>query len=195
MEYPPGLTSCAHIKNAISTQDIDNIVNYAINNVSPLPFKESLEESSENLQDLRKTYSLLLNNSEINLKVETFIKKIDKHIQNANKLYNFDIEGFIDFNYFEYPQHSSHLEWHMDLANVPIGNNRKLAFSIFANSKEEYEGGNLEIFSNNRKIPKTIKGSKGDLVIFPSYLMHRITPITKGTRKVFVGWVGGEPFK
>ena len=35
----------------------------------------------------------------------------------------------------------------------------------------------------------------GAAVIFPSFYLHRITPITKGTRKSFVLWVGGEPYK
>jgi len=40
-------------------------------------------------------------------------------------------------------------------------------------------------------IPKT----QGNFIIFPSYLMHRVTPVTEGIRKVIVGFVEGNPFK
>jgi PKHD-type hydroxylase len=36
---------------------------------------------------------------------------------------------------------------------------------------------------------------KGTVLIFPSFLMHRVTPVTKGTRKALVFWTGGEPYK
>jgi PKHD-type hydroxylase len=41
------------------------------------------------------------------------------------------------------------------------------------------------------KAPK----EKGAVVMFPSYLMHRITPVTKGVRKSLVLWVGGNTFR
>ena len=36
---------------------------------------------------------------------------------------------------------------------------------------------------------------KGVVFIFPSYMMHRVTKVTKGTRRSFVLWVGGEHYK
>ena len=35
----------------------------------------------------------------------------------------------------------------------------------------------------------------GCVVLFPSYLMHRVTPVTRGTRKSFVLWLGGGHYK
>ena len=37
--------------------------------------------------------------------------------------------------------------------------------------------------------------SQGAAVIFPAFYLHRITPVTKGVRKSFVLWVGGEPYR
>ena len=35
----------------------------------------------------------------------------------------------------------------------------------------------------------------GDLVVFPSYVLHEVTPVTKGERNSLVCWVTGPSFK
>jgi PKHD-type hydroxylase len=35
----------------------------------------------------------------------------------------------------------------------------------------------------------------GVVFIFPSYMMHRVTKVTKGTRRSFVLWVGGDHYR
>ena len=37
--------------------------------------------------------------------------------------------------------------------------------------------------------------ARGTLVAFPSYVMHRVTPVTSGTRKSLVAWVAGPKFR
>lgn len=49
-------------------------------------------------------------------------------------------------------------------------------------------------FMINHKVVK-VPREKGIIIIFPSFILHRITPITKGTRKSIVGWVAGAPFR
>jgi PKHD-type hydroxylase len=56
-----------------------------------------------------------------------------------------------------------------------------------------YEGGGLEIWSGGEF--KTIERKQGSAIFFPSFLMHRVTPITKGTRKSLVLWMGGDSYK
>jgi len=33
------------------------------------------------------------------------------------------------------------------------------------------------------------------MIFFPSYTLHEVTPVTKGTRYTLVGWVHGPAFK
>ena len=35
---------------------------------------------------------------------------------------------------------------------------------------------------------------KGTLIVFPSFIWHKVNPVIKGYRKVLVGWVLGKPF-
>ena len=64
----------------------------------------------------------------------------------------------------------------------------------------EYEGGELEFdFLNkgrgsNIRVCKEVK-TKGSLVVFPSFLWHRVTPVIRGTRYSLVIWSTGEPYR
>ena len=54
------------------------------------------------------------------------------------------------------------------------------------------------VFKNNRKTKTIVKAkelkNQGDMIVFPSYLWHRVKPVTKGTRKSLVIWFIGPPF-
>ena len=71
------------------------------------------------------------------------------------------------------------------------GNTRKLSMSIVLNST--YEGGDFEMMGldDTSKVPRLEKGS---VIVFPSFMVHRITPVTKGTRYSLVAWFVGPPF-
>ena len=121
------------------------------------------------------------------------------HIYQANdKMWNFSIDSFNDnIQYTEYYEaDNGTYDWHLDIDQAPYP--RKLSIVIQLSDSKEYEGGDLEISSMHHppntqitKIPKR----KGQMVVFPSFLAHRVTPVTKGIRKSLVWWVGGFPFK
>ena len=66
---------------------------------------------------------------------------------------------------------------------------RKLSMTIVLN--EDYEGGEFEFFQDIN----LIKEKMGTVIVFPSYMVHKVRPITKGTRYSLVAWFCGEPFK
>jgi len=126
--------------------------------------------------------------------LKSFFKTLDNYIGISNKeTYNFELNSYLEHRYMEYSTSKEGLNWHLDIGPGKY-NKRKLSYSIFANNPSEYEGGDLEIILDHDKTFKVPK-EKGNLVIFPSYLLHRVTPITKGVRKVIVGFIGGKPFK
>ena len=75
------------------------------------------------------------------------------------------------------------------------GTVRKLSLSAVLN--DDYEGGEFEVYhlKSNVWTTSTIKPEKGSVLIFPSYLQHRVKPVTKGDRYSVVAWYGGPPFK
>jgi PKHD-type hydroxylase len=82
---------------------------------------------------------------------------------------------------------------HVDLLYLSAMGIRKLSFSIMLTDPEEYEGGELLLKSSS--FPIKTSNKKGTIVLFPSYVLHEVTPVTKGTRKTLVGWVLGPNFK
>ena len=69
------------------------------------------------------------------------------------------------------------------------GNTRKLSMSIILNS--DYEGGDFEMRGLKNKVPRLEEGS---IIVFPSFLEHRVTPVTKGIRYSLVTWFVGPPY-
>lgn len=120
--------------------------------------------------------------------------KLGDAIKQANdSLWNFDINSIIDsIQYTEYPHGNGHYNWHLDIGPYPI-NHRKISLVLQLSDPEEYEGGDLELWPGGT--PITIIKKKGTLVIFPSYIMHRVTPVTKGVRKSLVLWAGGNSYR
>ncbi|KYG79222.1 2OG-Fe(II) oxygenase [Roseivirga seohaensis] len=106
--------------------------------------------------------------------------------------YGFDILGFhYNLQLAKYGE-GDFFNWHLDFGVGPISN-RKLSISVQLSDPSEYEGGELQFMINDDIInaPK----EKGTVIIFPSFIMHRVTPITKGTRQSIVAWIAGPPYR
>ena len=123
-------------------------------------------------------------------------EKIVPHFVALNgKYFNFDVYGFQEpFQFIEYVAPCGHYDNHID--KILKGNVRKLTVVLQLSNPEDYEGGDLELFKGGdpNKADKAPRG-KGVVFIFPSFMMHRVTPITKGTRRSFVLWVGGTHYR
>jgi PKHD-type hydroxylase len=124
---------------------------------------------------------------------EWVYSKLHDMIVEANEqMWGFDLTSMREqIQYTEYYEGGGHYTWHMD-CGIGIQNQRKVSVTVQLSGEDEYEGGDLEFnVGKNMVAPR----GKGNVVIFPSFYLHRVTPVTKGTRKSFVLWVGGEPYK
>ena len=113
----------------------------------------------------------------------------------ANKqFYHFDIDIVTDpIHYVVYPEDGGHLDWHLDVGGFGV-NKRKLAMTVQLSDPNDYEGGDLQIWGGGKE-PISVKRNKGDVSVFPASLLHRVTPITRGQRKILVFWTGGRAFR
>lgn len=110
---------------------------------------------------------------------------------NANR-YKFEILGFQTELQLANYANSGFFEWHMDFGAGDISN-RKLSITVQLSDSDEYEGGDLQFMINQNIV--TAPREKGTAIIFPSFALHRVTPVTKGSRKSIVGWIAGPPYK
>lgn len=123
-------------------------------------------------------------------------EKLSKMAIEANDaLWNFDLVSLPEcIQYTEYlATEGGHYGWHQDIG-PGIASLRKISMTVQLSDDSEYEGGELEFNQGGNGGVMAPKGA-GTVVVFPSYLMHRVNKITKGTRKSFVLWVGGEHYR
>jgi predicted 2-oxoglutarate/Fe(II)-dependent dioxygenase YbiX len=81
--------------------------------------------------------------------------------------------------------------WHTDFAD--LAPRRKISISIQLSRSEDYEGGDLELLFNSQ--PCKLERARGTLIAFPSFALHRVTPVTRGTRWSLVAWVLGTRWR
>ncbi len=123
-------------------------------------------------------------------------------IEANDSLWHFDLFTAAEqIQYTEYYAHENgHYDWHQDIGPGNLPSRRKVSITIQLSDSEEYEGGDLEIstggkgesgFANSIVCPR----GAGVGVLFPSYMMHRVSEVSKGTRKSLVLWVGGGHYR
>jgi PKHD-type hydroxylase len=114
-------------------------------------------------------------------------------------IWGFDLKSAPEaIQYTEYDSsESGKYEWHQDIG-PGIASDRKISITVQLSDDDEYEGGDLCIWQGGPSLDENIEytpRSAGNVTLFPSYLVHSVKPVTKGIRKSFVLWLGGDPFK
>lgn len=115
---------------------------------------------------------------------------IDTYVKLANEYYGFELNSSEKVQFGVYKKDHFY-DWHRDYSSE--GYHRKLSVSVMLN--DDFEGGELEIQNLWGNKIYTIPKKAGSIVVFPSMLKHRVTPVTKGVRYSLVRWYGGPEFK
>ena len=138
-------------------------------------------------------------------------KEIFPYIKEANQKagWNFDWDWSESCQFTKYSP-GQYYGWHCDSFHIPYNNLnqnfnnkiRKLSVTCSLSDPSEYEGGELEF---NFNVPERTKKQnivkcteilpRGSIVVFPSFLWHRVCPVKKGTRYSLVIWNLGYPYK
>jgi PKHD-type hydroxylase len=162
------------------------------------------KNKQEEFKKIRNSSIVWLDNKWIYEKIQPYI-----NTANINAGWNFEYDWSENVQFTIYNK-NQHYDWHCDTFINPYDspNNlnyhnkiRKLSVTVSLSDSKEYEGGELEFdFRNSRNgkpVLKTCTGilPKGSLVVFPSFVYHRVKPVTKGTRLSLVIWNIGYPFK
>ena len=140
-------------------------------------------------------------------------KEIQPYIRaaNVNAGWNFEWDHSESCQFTKYKK-GQYYDWHCDSWTKPYvrehendpshGKIRKLSVTVTLSDPKDYKGGELEFdFRQNDpdKPNKKIKCKeilpKGSLVVFPSFVWHRVCPVTKGERNSLVIWNLGYPFR
>ena len=109
--------------------------------------------------------------------------------------FGFDVAGFFDpLQVSRYDSGSGGFDWHTDRGTFINGRPpRKLTVIVQLTDPGAYEGGEVELLTG--RDPLRLDRSLGATHVFPSFVLHRVTRVTKGTRYSIVGWVCGPRFR
>ena len=125
--------------------------------------------------------------------IEWVFRRVTDITLNLNeRFFKFDLFGLNEgFQFTNYISPSGKYGKHVDRGmNIPV---RKLSISIQLTNPEEYEGGELYLYDDDKGT--VMDKTQGTLILFPSYVLHEVMPVTKGERNSLVTWVTGKHFK
>ncbi len=152
--------------------------------------KATLSGENEYNDELRKSSVMFIDNISNNNWL--YDKLAGLAIQCNNERYWFDLLGFHQELQLTRYSEGDFFDWHLDFGAGEISA-RKLSITMQLSDADSYEGGDLQFMINNKTV--TAPREKGTIIIFPSFVMHRVTPVIKGTRESIVGWVSGPPYR
>lgn len=161
------------------------------------------DEEIKNIQRKRKSDVVWMSDRWIYSEIQPYI-----HQANSMAEWNFDWDYSEACQFTEYKV-GQFYDWHCDSYHEPYNlpdepdrdkKIRKLSMTLSLTDPSEYKGGDLEFDFRNTdegsqpRICEEIR-EKGSIVVFPSFVWHRVTPVTKGTRHSLVCWNLGYPFR
>jgi PKHD-type hydroxylase len=101
-----------------------------------------------------------------------------------------DFEEYIQFTEYD-SAHDGYHDWHIDTGGKELSSNRKLAYmSVQLSDPSDYEGQELQVVEKSNDVEER----QGSAFIFPSYLLHRVSPCDKGISVLScMCWICGRP--
>lgn len=89
---------------------------------------------------------------------------------------------------------AGHYDWHRDSDLRQTGVLRKLSCAILLNDPSEFTGGSFLVKAES-DTPVEMEQRRGRMWCFPSWMLHKVSQVTAGSRKSLIFWVGGPPFR
>tara|TARA_Y100000592_G_C5434014_1_gene299816 strand:- start:124 stop:759 length:636 start_codon:yes stop_codon:yes gene_type:complete len=203
-----------YFTSAIPPKLCDDIIKYSLSKSETMARtggygdKELSKEDVRNMQRKRRSDLVWLNENWIYRELHPYIHEANK---NAGWNFEWDVSESCQFTKYKLNQY---YDWHCDSWDKPYdkpnnprehGKIRKLSMTCQLTDGSEYEGGELEFDFRNydphvRDELKHLKQAKeilpkGSIIVFPSFVWHRVKPVTKGVRYSLVMWNLGYPFK
>ena len=170
--------------NAFSKEECERIINIAKNKGL---VKGKTRGDTKDVRDSKISWLYPIDNTDW-----VFRRVTDITLNLNERFFKFDLFGLNEgFQFTNYEAPSGKYGKHIDRGtNTAV---RKLSISIQLTNPEEYEGGELYLYEGDK--PTLMDKTQGTLIIFPSYVLHEVMPVTKGTRNSLVTWVTGKQFK
>ena len=196
-----------YFKSALTPRFCDDVIKYGLQQKDAMARtggygnKKLTKQDVSNLKRKRNSDLVWLDETWICKEIHPFVREANKK---AGWNFHWDWSESCQFTKYKLNQY---YDWHCDSFNK-IGNNgkiRKLSMTCQLTDGSEYQGGELEFDFRNYDPPQRDESKhlikckeilpKGSIIVFPSFVWHRVKPVTKGVRYSLVVWNQGFPFK
>ena len=202
-----------YFKSALTPKFCDEVIQYGLSKEEVMARTGGYGQrplSKEEILDMKRK-----RDSDLVWLDDTWIyKELHPFVHEANKKAGWNFEwDFSESCQFTKYKHNQYYDWHCDGWDKPYedkgpnenGKIRKLSMTCQLTDGSEYTGGELEFDFRNydphmRDEAKHLRRAKeilpkGSIIVFPSFVWHRVKPVTSGTRYSLVVWHLGRPFK
>lgn len=157
------------------------------------------EVSKEECEKVRKSEVCFIDRND---KTSWIFDRFNQVITNINnEFYQFNLNGYSRFQYTIYnSDNQGKYDWHMDTVMGPMPDDnfdetRKLSVVMLLKEPvKDFSGGEFELNTSNEEYPMVPEMNRGTIIVFPSFLIHRVKPVYLGVRKSVVIWVEGPKF-
>ncbi|HUE64860.1 MAG TPA: 2OG-Fe(II) oxygenase [Rhizomicrobium sp.] len=176
-------------KDAFTAKEIDRIIAYG-DKLEPM--KAVLAGRSGNTDHLRITRVAWIQKEP---EIQWLHARLEEMVLEVNaRFYRYDLFGLNEaFQYTVYEgTEGGYYGWHVDVGEKNY-EPRKISISVQLSDPSGYEGGDLILQAGAGEF--SAEKARGTLIAFPSFVLHRVTPVTSGTRKSLVVWVAGPEFR
>lgn len=126
--------------------------------------------------------------------------RISRKLEQINARYQFrlfndpsDMMPYVNIQRYR-GEVNAKIQAHSDLGGHEPLMHRKLSISVLLNDPRSYEGGRL-VIDNGERFDTQVHCPVGSAIVFPSFMMHSVTPITQGTRYVLITSLHGPRFQ
>jgi len=181
--YLDRVNTYAYWEKAFTKEECEKIIKIAKD-------KGLIKGTTKGKSDVRQSEICWLHSSD---DLEWVFRRITDIVLNLNdRFFQFDIFGLNEgLQFTNYKAQSDKYGKHIDRALDNLI--RKLSLSIQLTDPKEYKGGELFLYEDEKGTE--MKKEQGTLILFPSYILHEVKPVTKGERNSLVSWVTGKQFK
>lgn len=177
-------------QNVFSENEIQRILDY-VSNLEKIEAEIGANGEGRVHYPIRKSFISWIHNVKESQWIWDRMAYIIRDV--SSNWYGYNLTGFKDgIQYGEYHENGGHYNWHVDSLGENADLQRKLSISVQLSDPSEYDGGELQLFTGTE--PTTLEKEKGFGAIFPSFRLHRVTPVTRGVRKSLVLWANGPSF-
>lgn len=124
------------------------------------------------------------------------VQRLMQFVEASNRTnFGVDIVAPYELQFTEYHGvRQGKYDWHQDVwLESPRPFDRKLSVVVQLSDPQDYEGGAFEFFGLQQ--PGATFAPRGSMLIFPSFLQHRVLPVTRGERRSLVTWVEGPRWR